>query len=237
LPLGAGGTLACARPGATPLSLPSGRPAKPITPVYNAPVTTSSSTARIRRTQLLFLACIVLVAISGGRAFEGMAGLAAQSLGFVLVTAGTLYRMWSSVFIAGRKDLEIVQDGPYARCRHPLYLGSLVAGLGLALSTRSLVLAIALPAVLAVLMAQAIRREERFLAQQHGAAWADYARRVRALWPGRTGRPGPLRREVDLAVYRKAFLDAATVLGLWLVIVAVDTLRTQGAWAPLFRLP
>lgn len=235
--MGAGGAVACACPGAAPLSAPSGLAAKKIVRVYNAAVTTSSSTARIRLTQLLFLATILLVAISGGRAFEGMAGLAAQSLGFVLVVVGTLYRMWSSVFIAGRKDVEVVQDGPYARCRHPLYLGSLVAGLGLALSTRSLVLAIALPAVLAALMARAIRAEERLLAQRHGAAWADYAGRVPALWPLPRGRAGPQRREVDLAIYRKAFLDAATVLGLWLVIVAVDMLRTQGAWAPLFRLP
>jgi protein-S-isoprenylcysteine O-methyltransferase Ste14 len=237
VPRGAGGTLTCACPGAAPLSSRSRQPANRITGDYNAAVTTSSSTARIRRTQLLFLAAIVLVALSGGRALEGAAGLAAQWLGFVLVTAGTLYRMWSSVFIAGRKDVEIVREGPYARCRHPLYLGSLVAGLGLALSTRSLVLALALPAVLAGLLAQAIRREERFLARRHGDAWADYAARVPALWPSRPGTDGPQRREVDLAIYRKAFLDAATVLGLWLVIVAVDTLRTQGAWTPLFRLP
>ena len=237
MPRGAGGTLACARPGAAPLSSRCGRPANRIAGVYNAAVTTSPSTARIRRTQLLFLATVVLAAASGGRAFEGMAGLAAQSIGFALVVAGTLHRMWCSVFIAGRKDVEVVQDGPYARCRHPLYLGSLVAGLGLALSTRSLVLALALPAVLAGLLVQAIRREERFLAQRHGAAWADYAARVPALWPSRRGTDGPQRREVDLAIYRKAFLDAATVLGLWLLIVAVDTLRTLGAWAPLFRLP
>lgn len=234
---GAGDALGCACPGAAPLSAPAGPPANWIAHVYNGTVATSPSTARIRRTQLLFLATVLLVAISGGRALEGLAGLAAQSVGFVLVTVGTLYRMWSSVFIAGRKDIEIVQDGPYARSRHPLYLGSLVAGLGLALSTRSLVLAMALPAVLAGLMAQAIRREDRFLAQRHGAAWAEYAARVPALWPSPRGTDGPHRREVDLAIYRKAFLDAATVLGLWLAIVAVDTLRNQGAWAPLFRLP
>jgi len=200
-------------------------------------VTTSASTPRIRRTQFLFLVVLFLVATSDGRGLQGLAGLGAQSLGFVLVAAGTLYRMWSSVFIAGRKDVEIVRDGPYARCRHPLYLGSLVAGIGLALSTRSLVLAVALPAVLAGLMAVAIRREERFLARTHGRAWTDYAARVPVLWPGPGGSAVPGRREVDLLIYRKSFLDAATVLGLWFLIVAVDALRTQGLWAPLFTLP
>jgi len=200
-------------------------------------VTTSASTPRIRHTQFLFVLVIILTAISGGRVFEGMAGLAAQAAGFVLVVAGTLYRIWSSVFIAGRKDVEIVQDGPYARCRHPLYLGSLVTGLGLALSTRSAVLMLAVPVVLGALMTRAIRREERFLAERHGAAWAAYAAQVPALWPRPRTRTGPRQRNVDLTIYRKSFLDAASVLALWLVLISVDAMRSQGLWSQAFRLP
>jgi protein-S-isoprenylcysteine O-methyltransferase Ste14 len=200
-------------------------------------VTTSASTPRIRHTQALFVFVLLLTALSDGRTFEGLQGLAVQATGFLLVVAGTLYRMWSSVFIAGRKDVEVVSDGPYARCRHPLYLGSLVAGTGLALSTRSVVVMLLLPMVLAVLLALAIHREERFLSARHGAAWTRYAARVPALWPRRGTGTGPGRREVDLAIYRKAFLDAATVLGVWLLLVAADALRTQGLWPAAFRLP
>ena len=200
-------------------------------------MTTSASTPRIRLTQAAFLLVILLVMLSGGRAFEGLAGLSAQALGFALVTVGTLFRVWSSVFIAGRKDVEIVQDGPYARCRHPLYLGSLVATLGLALSTRSLVLTLVLPAALAVLLATAIRREERDLSGRHGLAWANYASRVPALWPARRGSRAAGRREIDVGIYRKAFLDAATMFGLWLLIIVTDALRVQGVWAEAFRLP
>lgn len=206
-------------------------------PPYNASVTTSASTPRIRSTQFLLLGVLLLVAVSGGRTFEGPAGLVAQVLGFALVTAGTLFRMWSSVFIAGRKDVELVRDGPYARCRHPLYFGSLVAGIGLALSTRSLVLAIALPLVLAALLAAAIRREERALALRHGLEWADYARRVPALWPRSVTGVVTGHRSVDLAIYRKSFQDAAAMFGLWMALVTADALRTQGWWTEAFRLP
>ncbi len=198
---------------------------------------TSVSTPRIRHTQRLVLFVVLLTAVSDGRSLDGALRLAAQATGFVLVVTGTLYRMWASVFIAGRKDVEVVSDGPYGRCRHPLYLGSLVAGLGLALSTRSLVISLLVPMVLAALLGNAIRREERFLAGRHGAAWSAYASRVPALWPRRRGAPDLPRREVDLTIYRKAFLDAATVLGLWLLLVAVDALRSQGSWPVLFRLP
>ncbi len=206
-------------------------------PSYNAGVTTSASTPRIRLTQIAFLLVILLVAVSGGRAFEGLAGLAAQATGFILVTVGTLYRVWSSAFIAGRKDIEIVREGPYARCRHPLYLGSFVAAVGLALSTRSLVLTLVLPLAVAVLLVIAIRREERYLAARHGTAWAEYAARVPAIWPRRHAGRATGRWEINLAIYRKAFVDAATVFGLWLLLITTDALRLQGVWGEAFRLP
>ena len=197
----------------------------------------SSSTPRIRLTQALYAGLLLAVALSGGRTFETAAGLAAQATGFALVVVGTLWRMWASVFIAGRKDVELVEAGPYARCRHPLYFGSLVAALGLGLSTRSLVLAIAVPLSMAALAGLAMRREERLLAGRFGSQWQDYRRRVPALWP-RGGRiPATVRRDIDVQVYFKAFLDAATVFGLWLLVVALDGLRSMGAWTAPWTLP
>lgn len=197
----------------------------------------SMSTRRIRLTQSLYVLVLLAVALTDGRALEGLAGLAAQCAGFLLVAAGTLWRVWASVFIAGRKDTEVVDTGPYARCRHPLYFGSLVAGLGLALSTRSLVLTVALPAVLLVMLWLAILREERLLRDRHDQQWVRYRERVPVLWPRLGALPAAGRREVDLTVYGKAFLDAASVLCVWLLVISLDGLRAQGAWAPLFRLP
>jgi protein-S-isoprenylcysteine O-methyltransferase Ste14 len=197
----------------------------------------SASTPRIRLTQGLYVLVLLAAASTGGRAFEGAAGLLAQAGGFALVVAGTLWRLWASAFIAGRKDVEVVEDGPYARCRHPLYFGSLLAAIGLALSTRSLVLTLALPGLLLVLLAAAMRREEGLLARRHGAAWQDYRARVPLLWP-RAGRlAAPLPRLVDTAVYFKAFLDAATMFGLWVLVIALDALRMQGAWPSPWVLP
>ena len=197
----------------------------------------SASTPRIRLTQALFLLVLWAVAVSDGHLFDGLGGLAVQAAGFVLVSVGTLWRIWTSAFIAGRKDAELVDAGPYARCRHPLYFGSLVAGLGLALTTRSLVLTIALPATMFLVLWRAMRREERFLGEHYGPAWAAYRARVPAIWP----RLGPValgaRYEVNLPVYRKAFFDAATIFALWLFVVGLDALRPYGAWRAWFPLP
>jgi len=197
----------------------------------------SSSTPRIRLTRALYAGLLLAVALTGGRAFEAAAGLAAQAAGFALVVVGTLWRMWASAFIAGRKDVELVGAGPYARCRHPLYFGSLVVATGLGLSTRSLVLTFAVPLAMAALAGFAMRREEGFLADQFGSRWQDYRLRVPALWP-RVGRiPAAGRRDIDVGVYFKAFLDAATVFGLWLLVVALDGLRSMGAWVVPWVLP
>jgi protein-S-isoprenylcysteine O-methyltransferase Ste14 len=200
-------------------------------------MTVSMSTPRIRLTQFLYVLALLAVALTDGRALEGIAGLAAQAVGFALVIAGTLWRVWASAFIAGRKDTEVVDAGPYARCRHPLYFGSLVAGLGLALSTRSVALTLALPVMLFALLGLAIRREERLLEERHDETWLSYRDRVPALWPRSGPMPAVGRREVDLPIYRKAFFDAATMLLLWLLVVSLDGLRAQGAWEPLFALP
>ena len=199
----------------------------------NAP----ASTPRIRLTQSLYALTALACAVSGGQALAGEAGLLAQAAGFVLVASGTLWRLWSSVFVAGRKEVEIVVDGPYARCRHPLYLGSLLAGLGLGLTTRSLALTVIVTVVTAVAAWRAIVREERWLAKKHGRAWLDYRARVPALLPRLQRSTTPHSRQVNPQLYRKAFLDAGSVLGLWLLLVVIDALRPQGWWPVLFHLP
>jgi len=196
-----------------------------------------ASMPRIRLTQLLYLLVLTAVALSGGRAIEGGAGLVAQAAGFILVAVAVLGRLWTTVFIAGRKDRQLVREGPYASCRHPLYFCSMIAALGLALSSRSVVLIAVLPLGIAWLCMAAARREDAVLRQAHGAEWLRYRDAVPAFWPGRSAGGTPELIAVPPRIYRKAFFDAASFLALWLAVVLIDSLRTGGAWQALFRLP
>lgn len=197
----------------------------------------SASTPRLRLTHGLYAVALLAAALSDGAALAGGTGLAAQAAGFVLVAGATLWRLWASVFVAGRKDSELVTDGPYARCRHPLYFGSLVAGLGIGLTTRSVVITAVVAAVLAVTLWRAAAREDEWLAARHGAAWRQYRAQVPAWLPRLVRSPAPDFRAVQLRIYRKAFLDAGSMLGLWLLIVLVDALRTRGGWPLPLLLP
>jgi protein-S-isoprenylcysteine O-methyltransferase Ste14 len=198
---------------------------------------TAVSTRRLHFTRVVLVLVLLAVASSGGRAREGLAGLLVQSLGFVLVALASLWRMWSSLFIAGRKDIEIVDVGPYGRCRHPLYLGSLVAAIGIGLTTRSVLLTVFLATTIGTALLFAIRHEESTLAARHGDRWRHYRERVPRFLPRLGPVALPVRREIDVRIFRKAFLDAASMLGLWLLVLLLDAMRVEFGWPAYFRLP
>jgi protein-S-isoprenylcysteine O-methyltransferase Ste14 len=200
-------------------------------------MTATGSTPRVRAQWLAYALALAASGATGGRMLEGGAGLLAQTAGFVLVAAAVLWRLWTTLFVAGRKETELVREGPYARCRHPLYLGSMVASLGIGLTTRSVAMTVALPLAIGALAVVAARREDAALAQVHGDAWREYRAATPAFRPGRRRTGTPALVSVPPAVYRKAFLDAASFLALWLAVLVLETLRAGGAWQPLLRLP
>lgn len=60
---------------------------------------------------------------------------AAFSAGLLAVIAAMLGRLWCALYIAGRKNAELCQDGPYSLSRNPLYVFSFVGALGVALAS------------------------------------------------------------------------------------------------------
>ena len=81
-----------------------------------------------------------------------------------------------------QKDRELTMTGPYAYVRNPLYLGSIVIGVGFAAAARDLWVAIVLIIYFAVVYVPVIRGEESFLSGRF-AEYDDYRRRVPSLLP------------------------------------------------------
>jgi protein-S-isoprenylcysteine O-methyltransferase Ste14 len=120
-------------------------------------------------------------------ALAGLA-LAAAGLALALWARRSLADLWSpavTVPAGGR----LIERGPYARVRHPLYLGVFLLGTGSLLAHPSLA-ALCLWGGLTLGLALKAAQEERLLARALGARWQGYAARVPALVPRRlTGRP------------------------------------------------
>jgi protein-S-isoprenylcysteine O-methyltransferase Ste14 len=198
---------------------------------------TTDSRPRVRLTHATYLLVLAAVAASDGRAIDGAAALVAQAAGFVLVAIAVLGRLWTTLFIVGRKGVELVVDGPYAASRHPLYSWSIVAALGVGLSTCSLVLTFALATAIGLGAALAARREDAALLSSHDVVWRGYRDAVPAFWPALALNDLPDRIEVPPRIYWRAFLDAASFLLLWLCVMLLDGLRAAGVWQGLFPLP
>jgi protein-S-isoprenylcysteine O-methyltransferase Ste14 len=200
-------------------------------------MSTSRSTPRLRLTALLLAGVVALVAVSARTAAGGLAGQLLQLAGLACMAAAALGRIWASVFIAGFKDVQLVRRGPYAMLRHPLYALSLLAVLGIGLTSRSVSISTMLLASFSAIYVAAARAEDRFLRAGHGADFARYAGQVRAFLPRWSAYEVPDSLEVRPRILWKAFLDAGALLGLWMLLVAADGLQQAGLTPTWITLP
>lgn len=107
-------------------------------------------------------------------------------LGVALVLLGVSLLVWAQVvFRAKRTPLEpwkatkaIVDDGPFAFSRNPVYIGFAIiqVGLGVWSDKLAVVALVLLPVVLTALVI--VPREEAYLRRKFGAEYEDYCSRV-----------------------------------------------------------
>lgn len=105
-----------------------------------------------------------------------------QSIAFsaTLIIPGLLIRALASGHVS--KNESLATSGPYAYTRNPLYLGSLLIGMGFALAARSWWVGVALVIMFFAIYLPVIRGEESFLRQKF-AEFDEYARRVPRMFP------------------------------------------------------
>ena len=197
----------------------------------------SQSTPRLRLTAWLLIAALALVALSERSLCGGLAGELMQLAGLALIACAALGRIWTSTFIAGFKDTSLVQQGPYSALRHPLYALSLLAMLGVGLATRSIAITVMLVIAFVAIYLRSARREDAFLAQAHGKAHEEYGHRLRAFWPDFREYRVPESIEVRPRIFWKAFLDAGSLLGLYVLIRLADLMQVGGISPTWLSLP
>jgi protein-S-isoprenylcysteine O-methyltransferase Ste14 len=107
--------------------------------------------------------------------------------GAVVVVPGLLIRALASGHV--RKNESLATSGPYAYTRNPLYLGSLLIGLGFCIAARSWWVGVALVVMFVAIYLPVIRDEEAFLRRTF-PEFEEYARRVPRMGPRFTRHPG-----------------------------------------------
>jgi protein-S-isoprenylcysteine O-methyltransferase Ste14 len=142
------------------------------------------------------------------------------AIGVVLIVPGLLIRAMASGHV--RKNEALATSGPYAYTRNPLYLGSLLIGIGFAAAARSWWVAVVLVVMFFAIYLPVIRSEEAFLREKF-PEFAEYARRVPRMLPRIT--PAPSDQEAggfSANLYLKhreynALLGAAAMMAVLIV--------------------
>ena len=135
-------------------------------------------------------------------------------LGAVVGACGEAVRIWAAGHL--EKGREVTRSGPYRWTRHPLYAGSSIMGAGLAIASRSVVVAAVVVAYLTLTIAAAIRTEEAHLTRKFGPEYDAY----------RQGTAAPVARRFSAArAVRNREYRAALGFALVLAILA---LRSRG---------
>lgn len=101
-------------------------------------------------------------------------------IGLPISICGLALRAWAAGHLA--KNQRLAQSGPYAATRNPLYLGTLITAMGLAVAGDSIILAILFAVVFLLVYLPAIELEEQHLTAIL-PGYAEFAARVPLLIP------------------------------------------------------
>jgi protein-S-isoprenylcysteine O-methyltransferase Ste14 len=101
--------------------------------------------------------------------------------GALLVLLGIAARLWASGHV--KKNKVLATTGPYAYVRHPLYVGNHLIAVGYCLASALWWSFFVWVAIALTFYPQAIRDEDRRLAQRFPAEWSEWSGKTKALIP------------------------------------------------------
>ena len=145
------------------------------------------------RTWLPLPVALAIVTLRFGQAPPSTTWMA---VGVLITAAGELLRLWGvhhiGVISRTRTDRlgPLIDTGPFAYTRNPLYVGNIALWIGFALTARLIWLAPVILLLLGLEYHAIVRWEERLLISRRGAAYRDYAARVPRWMPLRGTRKG-----------------------------------------------
>lgn len=135
---------------------------------------------------------------------------ASLAIGGSVAAIGEGLRVWAAGHL--EKGREVTTSGPYALTRHPLYVGSSIMGVGLAIAGRSVFVAVLTGLYLAITITAAIRSEEAHLTKKFGAHYPAY----------REGTASPAARQFSLerAARNREYRALAGLIAVFALLAA-----------------
>jgi len=140
-------------------------------------------------------------------------------LGLPLGFVGEAIRIWASGHI--EKTKKLATGGPYAHARHPLYVGSVLLALGVAVASASVWVVLAVAAYFLAFFPAVMREESDFLAKKFPEEFAAWAAEVPAFWPRFTpGGPRSSRFELPRVSRNREWRTALAIFAITALVYA-----------------
>ena len=184
----------------------------------------------------LIIAIVGVLLVFGGSAQNEHNHETIESLGLALILIGIGGRLWSILYIGGRKSAEVVQTGPYSIMRNPLYFFSTIAAAGVGAQTGSIIIAAATMLLCAAAFHVVALREERYLKANLGTTYVEYLERVPRFFPNLFLFRDDASVTFSPSTFRTTFLDGMVFFLAIPFFEAIELGQTSGAIPVLFRL-
>ena len=185
---------------------------------------------RIKFEKYSFLALVCLILISQHIYPEdSVMDMVLEYSGYICLAIAALGRIWSSAYIAGRKNHTLVTVGPYSMVRNPLYLFSFIGFLGAGMVTESVMITLVFGLVFFATHWATILEEERRLGQLFSDTYGDYAARVPRFIPQPWLLNNPDTVAFSPRTFTRALLDSS-------LIVCAIPISNMIEWAHLHSL-
>ena len=188
--------------------------------------------------KLLLLIFIFVILFSGSYYKLNLLQIALLDfLAFILVLVGSFGRLWSSIYIEGKKTSFLVIEGPYSITRNPLYIFSFVMLIGYAVALKSIAVAVFFLFVYIFLYAPTILNEEKKLKEIHGDEFEKYFSNTPRFFP-RIG--FPISSTSTLTTNRKnverVLVEVMGFIFFYALIKLIEAIKVSGAINPHFIL-
>jgi len=133
--------------------------------------------------RLLTLALLAVAVFTIPNGFGDLRHEAMEYLGYGLLIAAGLGRIWCTIYIAGRKDRVLCTDGPYSICRNPLYFFSFIGVIGVFMALQTISLTLVAGSLYLLYYRRVIQSEQNRLAALFGPAFEAYQQTTPRFWP------------------------------------------------------
>jgi protein-S-isoprenylcysteine O-methyltransferase Ste14 len=157
-----------------------------------------------------------------------------EMLGYFLLAAAALWRIWCALFIAGSKNGELATSGPYSIVRNPLYLGNFAGAVGFGFAVEQPYLAALFALAFALFYPAVVAREEARLGEVFGERYREYVARVPRWIPDRSLYHEPALIAVSPRHVRGAIFDAMWFLWAFALWEFLEELRKLQLLPTLF---